>query len=173
MDGDSLSTIPFLFEDNKFVVKFLEVIQKRFPEITLKGKHSLRGVIDGRFQSININNRFLKKVEDLGNIFLKYGYLCKVSEKKNEKVSFCSRNKPKKTNFPYQKGEFIVKINWQNFLIFYKLSNFYEQKPNLLDEEFDKWFEEKLKNANVFADYKELFNVNSTIKSFREYIEWR
>ena len=75
-----------LFEDNKFVVKFLEVIQKRFPEITLKGKHSLRGVIDGRFQSININNRFLKKVEDLGNIFLKYGYLCKVSEKKNEKV---------------------------------------------------------------------------------------
>ena len=63
-----------------------KVIHKRFTEITLKDKHSLRGVIDGRFQSININNRFLKKVEDLGNIFLKYGYLCKVSEKKNEKV---------------------------------------------------------------------------------------
>lgn len=75
-----------------------------------------------------------------------------------------------KMEIEYAKGEFIVKINWQNFLIFYKLSNFYEQKPNLLDEEFDKWFEEKLKNANVFADYKELFNVNSTIKSFREYI---
>lgn len=75
-----------------------------------------------------------------------------------------------KMEIEYQKGEFIVKINWQNFLIYYKLSSFYNQKPNLLDEEFDKWFEEKLKNAKEFADYKELFNVNSTIKSFREYI---
>lgn len=75
-----------------------------------------------------------------------------------------------KMEIEYQKGEFIVKINWQNFLIFYKLSSFYNQKPNLLDEEFDKWFEEKLKNAKEFADYKDLFNVNSTTKSFREYI---
>ena len=73
-----------LFKDNKFVLDFMEVIQKKFPEIVLKGKHSLRGVVDGRFQSININNRFLKKVSDLSSIYLKYGYSLLAKEKGGE-----------------------------------------------------------------------------------------
>ena len=76
-----------LFENKKFVTHLLEVVQKKFPEITLKGKHSLRGVIDGRFQSININNRFVKKVEDLSSIYLKYGYSVDVKEKDEKFVT--------------------------------------------------------------------------------------
>ena len=76
-----------LFENKKFVTQLLEVVQKKFPEITLKGKHSLRGVIDGRFQSININNRFVKKVEDLASIYLKYGYSVDVKEKDGKFVT--------------------------------------------------------------------------------------
>ena len=64
----------------------MEVVQKKFPEITLKGKHSLRGVIDGRFQSININNRFVKKVEDLQKHYIKYGYNLFVQEKDSKPI---------------------------------------------------------------------------------------
>lgn len=72
------------FEDNKKVVKFMEIVQKKFPEVTLKGRNSLRGVVDGHFQSISINNRFIKKIEDLSEIYLKYGYNLIVVEKKGE-----------------------------------------------------------------------------------------
>lgn len=70
-----------IFSDNKKVVEFTEVIQKKFPEITVKSNHSIRGIVDGKFQSININNRFLKKVEDLSSVYRKYGYLLIVKEK--------------------------------------------------------------------------------------------
>lgn len=73
-----------LFADNKFVISFMEVIQHKFPEIQLKGKHSLRGVISGKFQSININNRFVKKTSDLLNVYLKYGYSLLVKEKNDD-----------------------------------------------------------------------------------------
>lgn len=75
------SNMDKLFTDKKFLLEFVESIQKKFPEIILKGKHSLRGVIDGKFQSININNRFIKKVEDLFPIYKKYGYSILYKEK--------------------------------------------------------------------------------------------
>lgn len=75
-----------LFSNNKFVVEFMEMIQKKFPEITLKGRHSLRGVIDGKFQSIAINNRFVKKISDISKTYLKYGYSLAVKEKNGEYV---------------------------------------------------------------------------------------
>ena len=70
-----------IFSDSKKVIEFTEVIQKKFPEITVKSNHSIRGIVDGKFQSININNRFLKKVEDLSSVYRKYGYLLIVKEK--------------------------------------------------------------------------------------------
>lgn len=82
IDPDSLEKA---FEDQKSRTTFIEHVQSIFPEIVLKGKHSLRGVVDGRFQSININKRFLKKVEDLNTIYDKYGLLIKVKEKKVDK----------------------------------------------------------------------------------------
>ena len=75
-----------IFSDNKKVVEFTEVIQKKFPEITVKSNHSIRGIVDGKFQSININNRFLKKVEDLSSVYRKYGYLLIVKEKGTAEV---------------------------------------------------------------------------------------
>lgn len=73
-----------LFEDNNFILDFMGMIQKKFPEITLKGKHSLRGVIDGKYQSININERFVSKVEDLFEIYRKYGYCILYKEKDSD-----------------------------------------------------------------------------------------
>jgi DNA gyrase subunit B len=69
-----------MFADQKFVKGLMEKVQNKFPEVQLKGKCSLRGVVDGRFQSININNRFMRKVEDLMKTYLQYGYLVVAKE---------------------------------------------------------------------------------------------
>ena len=73
-----------LFQDSKFVKKLLEMVQKKFPEITNRGDKSFRGIIDGRFQSIAITNRFMKKCQDLIKIYYKYGYSVMVKEKNAE-----------------------------------------------------------------------------------------
>lgn len=75
------SDITKLFDDQNFVVKLMETIQKKFPEIKLKGQSSLRGIVDGRFQSIKLNNRFIEKVKDLSSVYSKYGYSMLVKEK--------------------------------------------------------------------------------------------
>lgn len=72
-----------LFKDNKFVRDLLITVQKKYPEIVLKGQ-SFRGVIDGRFQSIAINNRFVKKCESIMDTFKQYGYSLRVKEKNAE-----------------------------------------------------------------------------------------
>ena len=74
-----------LISDNKEVTCFIDMIQKKFPEISIKGNNSLRGIVDGKFQSIRINNRFIKKVEELSKIYRKYGYLLTVKEKGEDK----------------------------------------------------------------------------------------
>lgn len=82
-----------------------------------------------------------------------------------------SRSKPfVPIKIEYSKGEFIVKLNWQNLLVIYRLSNFYKSNKNLFDEKFDTWLNEQIENSNTFDDYKNLFNVNSTVKVFRDYV---
>lgn len=73
-----------LFTDNKFVVGVLEAVQRKFPEVSIKGGYSFRGVINGRFQSIAINNRFIKKCADIMDIYRKYGYSMMVREKDSD-----------------------------------------------------------------------------------------
>lgn len=73
-----------LFNDNKFVVGLMDAIQSKYPEITYRGNQSIRGIIDGRFQSIKINHRFIRKIADLVPIYLNYGYNLKVQEKNSD-----------------------------------------------------------------------------------------
>jgi DNA gyrase subunit B len=65
----------------KTLVKFLEVIQSKFPEIIIKdGTNTLRGPIDGKYQSVAINDRFFRKIDDIRSIIEEYGYNLTVSE---------------------------------------------------------------------------------------------
>ena len=73
--------------DEKITLSDMEKIQKKFEEITLKGDHMLRGIINGKFQSISINDRFLSKVSRLRDIFNKYGYKIKVKQKGESKYT--------------------------------------------------------------------------------------
>lgn len=75
-----------LFEDQKFVRDLVETVQKKYPEMTLKNR-SFRGVINGRFQSIEINNRFVRKTEELMKIYHKYGYIMFVKENSSDEFA--------------------------------------------------------------------------------------
>ena len=71
-----------LFNDNKFTVEFLEMIQKKYPEIILAGKRRLSGPIAGHsFQNIRIDNRFKRKISTISEVYKKYGYELMVEEK--------------------------------------------------------------------------------------------
>ncbi len=73
-----------LFTEDKFRLKFSEMLQKKFPEMFLRDKCAVRGIIDGKTKSVHINNRFIKKTLDLFPIYLKYGYTVYVKDKKEK-----------------------------------------------------------------------------------------
>lgn len=73
--------IDSILSNQKDSLKFIEHIQKKFPEIILKGNNNIRGIVDGKFQSLKLNSRFIKKIEDISNIYHTYGYLLYVTEK--------------------------------------------------------------------------------------------
>ena len=75
-----------LFQDKKFVLELTEVVQKKYPEMKLKNGYSFRGVVDGRFQSIAVNARFVKKVSDLVGIYQQYGYALLVKDAATDNV---------------------------------------------------------------------------------------
>lgn len=81
MTMHDVEDIEKFFENNKKVLDLIDTIQKKFPEITLKGNNNLRGVVDGKFQSIAINRRFMQKIEDVQSIYRKYGYALLVVDK--------------------------------------------------------------------------------------------
>ena len=82
--GDNID-IDKILTNEKESLEFIEHVQKKFPEITLKGHNNIRGIVDGRFQSLKINNRFIKKLDEIGEIYKKYGYLLQVSPKDTDK----------------------------------------------------------------------------------------
>ena len=70
----------------KMYTEFMEWLQLMFPEMKSNGKQMLRGVIEGRTQSIKINERFFKKIEPLIPIYEKYGYALRVTEKNSDPI---------------------------------------------------------------------------------------
>ena len=71
------------FSDQKVITEFMSYIQEDYPEITMSGTTTkiLKGVIDGRFQSIAIGPRFLVKCSTLFLAISLYGYGMIVKEK--------------------------------------------------------------------------------------------
>lgn len=84
--GYMTSDIPSLFGTRKFLLKFTEMLQVKFPELKVTDKGSITGIIDGKFQSIKITDRFIKKIEDLAPIYSEYGYMMRVCEKDGPEI---------------------------------------------------------------------------------------
>lgn len=66
------------------------------------------------------------------------------------------------------KDGYIIKITWQQIIVIAAFSDFNFKEEQ--DKKYKEWLEEKITNAKTFEDYKELFNVNSTTRDFRNYI---
>lgn len=87
INDSSLINELFYNDDNYNKIKLLlKNIQEKFPEITIKGDNSFRGIIDGHYQSLVVNERFVRKVKCLFEVYKKYGYLLYVKENKSDDV---------------------------------------------------------------------------------------
>ena len=88
-----------IFKDQKFISKFMSIIQQKFPETEyLWNPHTgcpiLRSIVDKKRASLEIDSNFLNKAIVLKDTLMKYGYSLIVSEGDNkpEQVSigqFC------------------------------------------------------------------------------------
>lgn len=77
---------PGVLQNQKFIRNFMQMVQKRFPEIVLSND-TIKGVAEGNTVSMQINNRFVTRIEELIKIYLSYGYIIFVRDKKdNEKI---------------------------------------------------------------------------------------
>lgn len=77
--GDEPRLVPGIFDQPKFVRNFMQLVQKKFPEIHLVG-NTIQGVAQ-RALSLRINDRFALKIESLIPIYEKYGYIIGVIDK--------------------------------------------------------------------------------------------
>ena len=70
--------------NQKNITPFMYKIQEKFPEIHLEDGNYLRGIVDGSYQSLAINERFIKMVKDLFSIYRMYGVNIEVTEKNQD-----------------------------------------------------------------------------------------
>lgn len=66
------------------------------------------------------------------------------------------------------KDGYIIKITWQQIIVLAAYSDFSFKEEQ--DKKYKEWLENKINSCKTFEDYKELFNVNSTTRDFRNYI---
>ena len=72
-----------LFENQKFITALMSRIQKKYPELICTKKF-IRGPLEGHYASIEVNNRFIKKISSLIDIYSTYGSEITVIEKKGD-----------------------------------------------------------------------------------------
>lgn len=81
---DDYDDLDKVFGNQKFITNMMNRIQKKYPEITVKNKF-IRGIVDGRYCSVEVNKRFVKKIEPFIDIYQTYGSELLVEDKKNKK----------------------------------------------------------------------------------------
>ena len=81
---DDYDDLDEVFGNQKFITNMMSRIQKKYPEITVKNKF-IRGIVDGRYCSVEVNKRFVKKIEPFIDIYQTYGSELLVEDKKNKK----------------------------------------------------------------------------------------
>lgn len=74
------------FNNQKFITKFMNIIQKKYKEVKCDNDCRIFGVTEGKTSLVKINQRFFKKTADLIPVYKKYGYKLTVSEKGKDPV---------------------------------------------------------------------------------------
>lgn len=79
--SDDYEDLNEVFASQKFIKVFMSNLQLRFKEITLEDGSVINGIVDGRFCSINVSNRFIRKNNGIIPVISNYGYILEVQEK--------------------------------------------------------------------------------------------
>ncbi len=79
--SDDYDDLKSTFDNQKFIKTFMSNIQKKFPEIIIDDKTVLSGVVEGKFCSVNVSNRFIRKNNGIIPAISEYGYILEVQEK--------------------------------------------------------------------------------------------
>ena len=79
--SDDYEDLNEVFANQKFIKVFMSNLQLRFKEITLEDGSVINGIVDGRFCSINVSNRFIRKNNGIIPVISNYGYILEVQEK--------------------------------------------------------------------------------------------
>ena len=66
--------------DQRKITTLMDALQQEFPEVKLVSDDTIRGVVEGRYQSLSINKRFIRRISVLFETFNKYGYSAAVME---------------------------------------------------------------------------------------------
>lgn len=74
-----------LFGNQKFITTLMNRIQKKYPEVICKNQF-VRGVIEGHYASVEVNDRFIKKIAPLIEIYQAYPIDLIVYEKKGDEM---------------------------------------------------------------------------------------
>lgn len=80
IDGDHHDDFEKLFDNRKFVMNFMSLIQESFPECVNDG-NKIKSAVNGKWNTIRVAPRFVQKCSELIPIYKKYGYLLDVKEK--------------------------------------------------------------------------------------------
>ena len=73
-------------KDQKLITKLMSEIQKRYPEITLSDENHIRGVIDGKYQALNITPRLMERMSMFTDIYIQYGLYLKYADRDGKEI---------------------------------------------------------------------------------------
>lgn len=81
IDPDDPSNNTDALKDQKVITQLMSRVQSVYPETAMKGC-AISGVVDGHFVSIEVNERFIKKIKNVATVWAMYGNVLSVSTKK-------------------------------------------------------------------------------------------
>lgn len=74
------TSIKDIVANKKTLDEFNKYLKKSYPELECSKTGVISGVAFGRYQTININDRFVKKIKPLFQVYDEFGYLLKVED---------------------------------------------------------------------------------------------
>ena len=80
-DAEDYDDLKSTFSNQKFIKVFMSNLQSRFEEIVVEDGSVISGVVEGKFCSMNVSNRFIRKNIGIIPVISNYGYILEVQEK--------------------------------------------------------------------------------------------
>lgn len=85
-DPSDPSIVNKALEDQRLISKMMSEIQKEYPEITISDNNHIRGIIDGKYQALNITPKLVERMMKFVDIYKKYGLYLKYADRDGKEM---------------------------------------------------------------------------------------